>query len=102
MARVGTKKKSGTELTQLKKELQHVRVQLASHERELGEAFAQQAATSEILRMIASTGTNLQSVMDNIAENAAKLCDAVDAVVWRVDGKVRRRVAHFGPIPMSF
>ena len=25
--------------------------------------------------------------MDAIAQNAAELCDAVDAVVWRVDGK---------------
>ena len=68
--------------------------------RELADALEQQTATSEILRMIAGAGTNLQSVMDTIAENAAKLCDAVDALVWRVDGNVRRIAAHFGSIPM--
>ena len=51
--------------------------------------------------MIASSPTELQPVLDAIAERAAKLCDAADAVVWRVDGEVRRRVAHFGPIPIS-
>ena len=44
-------------------------------------------AISDGFSMIAATGTNLQSVMDAIAQNAAELCDAVDAVVWRVDGK---------------
>ena len=51
--------------------------------------------------MIASSPTDLQSVLDAIAERAARRCDAADAVVWRVDGKVRRHVAHFGLIPTS-
>src|SRR5688572_22239516 len=68
--------------------------------RELADALEQQTATSEILRMIASARTDLQSVMDTIAENAAKLCDAVDALVWRVDGNVRLVAAHYGLIPM--
>lgn len=50
--------------------------------------------------MIARSPADLQSVMDTIAENAARLCEAVDAVVWRVDGDVRRVAAHFGSIPM--
>ena len=106
MARLGTTKKKkiprAVELSQLKKELRRVSEKLESRQRELAEAFDQQTATSDILRMIAGAGTSLQLVMDAIAENAAKLCDAADAVVWRVDGEVRRRVAHFGPIPMSF
>src|SRR5262245_36299572 len=36
-----------------------------------------------------------------ITERAAKLCDAADAVMWRVDGEVRRHVAHFGSIPTA-
>ena len=51
--------------------------------------------------MIARTPTDLQSVMDATAENAATLCDAADAAVWRVDGDVLRLAAHFGPIPMK-
>jgi GAF domain-containing protein len=67
--------------------------------RDLAEALEQQAATSEILRMIASSSTELQAVLDAIAESAAKLCDAADTVVWRVDGDVFRLASHFGPIP---
>src|SRR4029434_10454755 len=66
--------------------------------RERDEGAEQQAATSEILRMIARSPADLQSVLDATAENAAKLCDALDATVWRVDGDVLRLAAHFGPI----
>ena len=56
--------------------------------RERDEALEQLAAASDILRMIARSPTDLQSVLDAIAESAAKLCDAADAVVWRFDGDV--------------
>src|SRR4029434_153284 len=69
--------------------------------RALDESLAREAATSDILRMIASSPAELQLVLDAIAERAARLCDADDAVVWRVDGEVRRHVAHFGLIPTS-
>ena len=74
---------------------------IAAQAREIREAQEQRAATGEILRMIARTPTDLQSVMDATAENAATLCDAADAAVWRVDGDVLRLAAHFGPIPMK-
>ena len=61
----------------------------------------QQTATSEILRVIASSPTDLQSVLDTIAENAARLCDADDVLVRRTDGVTYQTVAHFGPIPHS-
>ena len=69
--------------------------------RERDESFEREAATSDILRMIARSPTELQPVLDAIAERAARLCDADDAVVWRVDGEVRRLVAHLGPFPIS-
>ena len=65
------------------------------------EAAEQQAATSDILRMIARAPADLQAVLDAIAENAARMCDAADAVVWRVDGDVLRHAAHFGPIAVQ-
>ena len=66
--------------------------------RERDEALEQLAAASDILRMIARSPADLQSVLDAIAESAAKLCDAADAAVWRVDGDVLRLSSHFGPI----
>src|SRR5262249_14577973 len=67
---------------------------------ELKESLEREAATSDVLRMIARSPEDLQSVVAAIAENAARLCDATDAAVWRIDGGVLRLSTHFGPIPM--
>ena len=66
---------------------------------ELKEALEQQTATSEILGVIASSPTDLQPVLDAVAENAARLCNAKDAQIFRVEHDVFRRVASYGPIP---
>jgi GAF domain-containing protein len=69
--------------------------------RDRDELFEQFTAASDILRMIAEAPGDLQTVLDAIAQRAAKLCDAGDAGVWRVDGDRRYRVAHFGAIPTA-
>jgi hypothetical protein len=51
--------------------------------------------------MIARAPANLQSVMDTIAENAARLCDAKDALIFRVEGDVQLRVAVYGAMPTT-
>ena len=66
---------------------------------ELKESLEQQTATSEILGVIASSPTDIQPVLDTVAENAARLCDADDAVIRLVDGDMLRLVAHYGPVP---
>src|SRR4029079_10122279 len=67
--------------------------------KELQQAREQQTATGEILRVIASSPTDLQPMLDAIAESAARLCEANDAVIHRFDGEVIRLVAHYGRIP---
>ena len=66
---------------------------------ELKESLEQQTATSEILGVIASSPTDIQPVLDVVAENAARLCEATNAQIFRFDGNVLRLVANYGPIP---
>src|SRR5206468_3354313 len=66
---------------------------------ETKEALERQTATSEILRVIAASPTEVQPVLDAIAASAARVCGASDAHVYRVEGDVLRQWAHFGPIP---
>ena len=66
---------------------------------ELKESLEQQTATSEILGVIASSPTDIQPVLNTVAETAARLCEAIDVMVLRVDGEILRLVAHHGPIP---
>ncbi len=69
------------------------------------EALEQQTAISEILRVISSSPTDVQPVLDAVAERAAHLCSAPFARVLLVDGDQLRPVADFadddgrGPVP---
>jgi len=72
---------------------------LQSRDGELAEGLEQQRATSEILRVIASSPTELQPVLDAVAENAARICGATDAVIMRIQGEALKPLAHYGPIP---
>ena len=59
----------------------------------------QQTATSEILHVIASSPTEIQPVLEAVAQNAARLCEADDVQIYRVDRDLLRQVAHHGPLP---
>jgi signal transduction histidine kinase len=69
--------------------------------RELRETLEQQTATAEILRVISSSPTDIQPVLDAVVENAARLCGAGDVVIRLVDGETLRLGAHTGSIPLA-
>jgi GAF domain-containing protein len=75
--------------------------ELEARNRDLTEALEQQTATSEILRVIASSPTDVQPVLDVVAENAARLCDSTDSQIYRVDGGLLQRVAVYGSMPLA-
>src|SRR6185437_7464815 len=68
---------------------------------ELKESLEQQTATSEILGVIASSPTDIQPLLDVVAENAARLCGAHDAIIHRLDRDVLHDAAHYGLISRS-
>jgi signal transduction histidine kinase/HAMP domain-containing protein/putative methionine-R-sulfoxide reductase with GAF domain len=73
--------------------------ELQVRNRALTESLEQQTATAEILRVISSSPTDLQPVLEAVAANAARVCEASDAVVLRVDGDALKVVANYGAIP---
>ncbi len=66
---------------------------------EISEALERQTATSEILRVIADSPTDIQPVLETVAKNAARLCEANDVQIYKVDSSMLRQVTHYGPLP---
>jgi signal transduction histidine kinase len=61
---------------------------------ETKEALEQQTATSEILRVISSSPTDVQPVFDTIVKSVARLCDGMFASLHRFDGEHLHWVAQ--------
>jgi signal transduction histidine kinase len=62
--------------------------ELQSRNRDLTESLEQQTATSEILRVISQSPTDVQPVFETIAAAALKLCAAASANVFTFDGEL--------------
>jgi hypothetical protein len=92
-ARVGRARKTRTDLEQ---QLKACRPEIAHARERLAEATMQQTATSEVLRTISNAPSDIRSVLDAVAENAARLCDASNARIWRLEDKLLRLVASYG------
>jgi signal transduction histidine kinase len=80
-------------------ELQAKNSALTTAHAQVTEALEQQTATAEILRVISRSPTDLRPVMEAVAENAARLCDATDAQILRGDGETITLVASYGRLP---
>jgi GAF domain-containing protein len=76
--------------------------ELEARNKDLGEALERQTATAEILRVISTSPTDLQPVLDTVVKSAARFCGADDAIILRLDGEHLRATAHHGPIPVDF
>src|SRR5262252_8768675 len=74
---------------------------LEARTRELADALEQQTATSEILGLIAASPTNIQPVLQAVAESACRICEAYDSVIRLCEGELLRVRAHHGPIPVD-
>jgi GAF domain-containing protein len=75
--------------------------ELEARNRDLTEALEQQTATAEVLRVISTSPTNLQRVLDTVVTSAARFCGAYYAAMFRLDGEALRLAAHHGPIPVA-
>ena len=94
--RVGRARKTRADLEQ---ELKAYRREIALVRVRLAEAAMQQTATSEMLRLISNSP--IQSVLDAVAEHAARLCDASNARIWRLEDNLLRLVASYGESPAT-
>jgi PAS domain S-box-containing protein len=78
----------------LEQQLKACRREIAQARERLVDATLQQTATSEMLRLISNAP--IQSVLDAVAEHAARLCDASNARIWRLEDNLLRLAASYG------
>ena len=69
---------------------------------DLSETLEQQTATSEVLKVIASSSGELQHVFGAMLENATRLCGASYGAMWLRDGDGFRNTALYGPLPPEY
>jgi len=73
--------------------------ELGDRNRALTEALDQQTATSEILRVISQSQTDVQPVFDTIVRSAVTLCDGLFGTLLQFDGELLHHVAHHNYTP---
>jgi len=73
--------------------------ELEGRNRDLTEALEQQTATSEILRVISSSPTDVQPVFNTIVRSAVRLCDGLFSSLFQFDGELLHFVAQHNYTP---
>jgi signal transduction histidine kinase len=89
------------ENARLFEELEQRNGQLQESNRQVSEALEQQTATSEILRVIASSPGDLQPVLEAVGERALDLFDAAGVFVYLVEDDHVVRAAAFGTVALA-
>jgi GAF domain-containing protein len=84
--------------------IENVRLFEAEQERtaKLSEALEQQTATSEVLKVIASSTGELAPVFSTMLANAARLCEASCGAMWLREGDGWRAAAMYGDLPSAY
>jgi PAS domain S-box-containing protein len=80
----------------LERQLKACQQEIAHARERLIEATKLLTGTTEILRIISNSPSEIQAVLDAIAQNAARLCDASNARVWRLEDNGLRLAAAYG------
>ncbi len=83
---------------QLRESYANLEQKVEDRTRELTEALEQQTATAEILRVISSSPTDIQPVLDAVVSSAARLCEVEDVQLLRIRGDVLELAASHGSI----
>jgi GAF domain-containing protein len=73
--------------------------ELEVRNRDLTETLEQQTATSEILRVISQSPTDVQPVFDTIVRSAVRLCGGLFGTAIRFDGELLHLAAHHNYTP---
>jgi two-component system NtrC family sensor kinase len=79
--------------------IENVRLFKAEHQRtrELTESLAQQTATADVLKVIASSTGELEPIFDAMLQNAVSICEAKFGNLWLYDDDCFRIAGYYGP-----
>jgi GAF domain-containing protein len=67
--------------------------------RERDEALEQRTATAKVLKIISTSPTEFQAVLEVVVRSAARFCKADDVTLFELDGQDLREAAHWGVAP---